>query len=112
MHEKSRVIACTFVVAALFTLSGIGQATTQGLPHSTSHLRTVEYADLEKYGCGYVVTYDKSHVKYIAVKTILVYKDGHEQVNYIPRVFHNNKDAKGECGAWEDEVEKILYLGK
>lgn len=103
---------CLFTLAVLLALTSIGSASPTKTDNRTAHLRTVNYGDLEKYGCGYVTTYDKDRVKYIAVKTILVYKDGTQATDFIPRVFHSNKDAYGECGQWVDNVERTLYLGK
>ncbi len=110
MFEKARVVASSLFIACLLALTSNGQATRSD--NQTSHIRAVNYADLDKYGCGYVVTYDKDRVKYIAVKTILVYKDGTQQTDYIPRVFHTNREAYAECGSWRDEVEKVLSLGR
>lgn len=110
--QKTNFVARAIAVAALLTLTGIGQATPQGLSHPTPHLRAVNYRDLEKYGCGYVTTYDKDRVKYIAVKMILVYKDGSQSTDYIPQVFHTNEKAYGQCGAWMDNVQRTLDLGR
>lgn len=90
----------------------VGWANQTRPDNATSHIRAVNYADLAKYGCGYVTTYDKDRVKYIAVKTILVYKDGTESHDYIPQVFHTNAKAKEACGQFEDNVQRTLDLGK
>lgn len=109
--QKTRAIACAFCYTALLALTMVGQAKT-GSNNPTPHLRAVNYRDLEKYGCGYVTTYDKDRVKYIAVKTILVYKDGTQSTDYIPQVFHTNAKAKEACGFFEDGIEKTLSLGR
>lgn len=110
--QKTYLAFCSVCCATLLALTTVGQANQTRPDNPAPHIRAVNYHDLEKYGCGYVTTYDKDRVKYIAVKTILVYKDGTESHDYIPQVFHTNEKAYGQCGAWMDNVQRTLDLGK
>lgn len=107
-----RKILGLLTLAAVLTLASIGSATPQGIRQPAPNLRPVGYTELAAYNCGFVPTHDDRRIKYIAVQTIKIYRDGHRELGQLPQVFHDKQHAFGACGAWQDQLDKILDLEK